>query len=195
MSRDCPSFCNVGHITLYLPAQSILTKLCRQLCKGSSGQGQIGSGTDTDRQFPIHVWRSKPFNSYTDLMRSFLTVLLLALLPLQVSFAAVAPYCGHQTQISMECVGYHTDQQHAEATSTASPSADMGAIPSVGDGNTPGALNLDCGHCHGTCGMMLNLVSELSCELSAEFPGTALDEAGGAHSQTRPERPQWWPLA
>jgi hypothetical protein len=59
----------------------------------------------------------------------------------------------------------------------------------------PGAMDLDCGHCHGYCSVMLTLPSALPGALSTAHPSATLDEAGGAHAPTRPERPQWLPLA
>ena len=59
----------------------------------------------------------------------------------------------------------------------------------------PGAIDLDCGHCHGTCGVMLTLPPGLPGTLSTAPPSAFLDETGGAHAPTRPERPQWLPLA
>jgi hypothetical protein len=56
-------------------------------------------------------------------------------------------------------------------------------------------MDLDCGHCHGTCGMMFSLPTTVTGLLSAMPPSATLDESGGAHAPTRPERPQWLPLA
>ncbi len=58
-----------------------------------------------------------------------------------------------------------------------------------------GAIDLDCGHCHGTCCVLLTLPPDLAGTLSTAPPSAALDETGGAHLPMRPERPQWLPLA
>jgi hypothetical protein len=124
-------------------------------------------------------------------VRRILAIILLALLPLQFSWAAVASYCGHETQAGVEHFGHHDHQHHADASDFAGTDANSDA----GDGKAPGAMDLDCGHCHGTCSMMLNLPSALPGALSTAPPSATLDESGGAHAPTRPERPQWLPLA
>ncbi|MES2718739.1 MAG: hypothetical protein V4795_23475 [Pseudomonadota bacterium] len=137
-------------------------------------------------------------------MRRFLAIVLLALLPLQFSWAAVASYCEHETQGAGH-FGHH-DHDHAHqagASSDAGPTADLTADASPTPGETgsadgdkaPGAMDLDCGHCHGSCSAMLTWPQGMPGALSTAPPGATLDETGGAHAPTRPERPQWLPLA
>ena len=132
-------------------------------------------------------------------MRRWLAILMLTLLPLQFSWAAVASYCGHETQAGMAHFGHHDHQHHADASDGAGLDTDPTTITDVnsdaGDGKAPGAMDLDCGHCHGTCSMMLHLLSSLPGPLSTAPPSATFDETGGAHAPTRPERPQWLPLA
>ena len=136
-------------------------------------------------------------------MRRVLAIFLLAMLPLQFSWAAVASYCAHERQASTGHFGHHDHKHHAHAGSDAGPAADAGAdltsSPGEASGvkgdNLPGAMDLDCGHCHGTCSAMLTLPMGLPGALSTALPSVTLNEAGGAHAPTRPERPQWLPLA
>lgn len=128
-------------------------------------------------------------------MRRILAIVLLALLPLQFSWAAVASYCGHEEQAGATHFGHHEHQHHADAGGSAEPVADLDATADAADDKAPGAMDLDCGHCHGTCSVMLTLPSGLPGALSTTHPSASLDEAGGAHAPTRPERPQWLPLA
>lgn len=132
-------------------------------------------------------------------MRSFLAFVMLALLPLQFSWAAVASYCGHETQAGVEHLGHHDHQHHADASDGAGLDTDLATTSDVTsdavDGKAPGAMDLDCGHCHGTCSMMVNLPSALPGALSTAPLRATLDESGGMHAPTRPERPQWLPLA
>jgi hypothetical protein len=124
-----------------------------------------------------------------------LAIVLLALLPLQFSWAAVASYCGHEEQAGATHFGHHEHQHHADNGGNAEPVADLdGTADATGD-KAPGAMDLDCGHCHGYCSVMLTLPSALPGALSTAHPSATLDEAGGAHAPTRPERPQWLPLA
>jgi hypothetical protein len=128
-------------------------------------------------------------------VRRFLTILLLALLPLQFSWAAVASYCGHEAQVGVEHFGHHEHQHHADTNEAAGLDASPDGASDAGDGKAPGAMDLDCGHCHGTCGVILNLSTSVTGVLSTMPPSATLDESGGAHAPTRPERPQWLPLA
>jgi hypothetical protein len=127
-------------------------------------------------------------------VRHLLAIVLLAFLPLQFSWAAVASYCGHEAQAGAGHFGHH-----ANAGSVAEPVVDRDADPAAsadvkGD-KAPGDMDLDCGHCHGYCSVMLTLPSVLPGALKTTPPSAALDEAGGSHAPTRPERPQWRPLA
>ena len=128
-------------------------------------------------------------------MRRILATVLLALLPLQFSWAAVASYCGHEEQAGAAHFGHHEHQYHADTIGNAETVADLVATADAAGEKAPGAMDLDCGHCHGYCSVMLTLPSGLPGALSTAHPSATLDEAGGAHAPTRPERPQWRPLA
>jgi len=123
-------------------------------------------------------------------VRRFLAIVLLAMLPLQFSWAAVASYCEHEPQGSGH-FGHHEHQQHADACADAGLVADEDA---QGD-KAPGAMDLDCGHCHGQCSVVLTLPARLPGSPSTAPPSAATDDAGGAYAPARPERPQWLPLA
>jgi hypothetical protein len=137
-------------------------------------------------------------------VRRFLIVFLLAMLPLQFSWAAVASYCAHETQGAGH-FGHHEHDHahHVSASSDVGPAAaltpDASPTPDETGGaeadKAPGAMDLDCGHCHGTCCVMLPLPLGLPGALSTAPPGAALDETDGSQAPTRPERPQWLPLA
>jgi len=168
--------------------------------------------------------RRTPLTARLRPVRPFLAIFLLALLPLQFSWAAVASYCGHETQAGAEHFGHHDDphphqyphqqqQQQVAASRAVQPVAgfmvsqdaaahagadrDAAAHASADtDGDkAPGVIDLDCGHCHGFCSAMLNLPADLPAVLATAPPSAALEEAGGAHAPTRPERLQWMPLA
>jgi hypothetical protein len=138
-------------------------------------------------------------------VRRFLAIVLLALLPLQFTWAAVASYCGHESQASGGHFGHHdpVHEHHADASNGAGPAADSSAGPSSAPDETgtaegdkaPVAMDLDCGHCHGTCSVMLTLPLALPGALSTAPPSATLDETADANAPSRPERPQWLPLA
>lgn len=124
-------------------------------------------------------------------VRRFLAIFLLALLPLQFSWAAVASYCSHETQAGSGHFGHHAHehQHHADADADLDSSAEASADEALG------AMDLDCGHCHGYCSAMFTLPSVLPAGLSTAAPNAQVDEHGAAAAPTRPERPKWLPLA
>lgn len=120
-------------------------------------------------------------------MRRLLAIVLLALLPLQFSWAAVASYCEHETPVGARHLGHHEHPHHGETPLGAD--SDRSADP------TAGAIDVDCGHCHGHCTGLLTLPDGVPGGLTTAPPRASADEAGGAHAPARPERPQWAPLA
>jgi hypothetical protein len=128
-------------------------------------------------------------------VRRFLAIVLLTLLPLQFSWAAVATYCGHETDAAAGHLGHHEHQHQAGADTHAGLAADTDVEPDAGRDKAPSAMDLDCGHCHGFCGAMLTLAAAMPGTPGAAPPSATVDENGAAHAPTRPERPQWLPLA
>lgn len=130
-------------------------------------------------------------------MRRFLAIVLFALMPLQFSWAAVASYCEHETQAGAGHIGHHEHEHHADAAVDAD--ADAVAVATAdasADGDKAlGAVDLDCGHCHGHCNVMLTLTMGLPGTLAAAPRCASADGSSGAHAPSRPERPQWLPLA
>jgi len=123
----------------------------------------------------------------------FLAIVLLVLLPLQFSWAAVASYCGHDAQAAVGHFGHHEHQhQHAADVSV---DASEAAGAALADEKTPVAMHADCGHCHGYCSAMLTLPSVLPGALSSVAPHATPDQNSAAIALARPERPQWLPLA
>jgi Protein of unknown function (DUF2946) len=120
-------------------------------------------------------------------MRRWLAILMLALLPLQFSWAAVAAYCGHETGQHAEHLGHHehrhTGQSHADQDRAAT------------DQNAPAGFDFDCGHCHGTFASMSAPVGDLSPLALASHPATLVESTLRTLAQSPPERPQWLPLA
>lgn len=128
-------------------------------------------------------------------MRRLLTIVLLALLPLQFSWAAVASYCEHEAQAGAGHFGHHDHPHHGDSGVDADPTVDPTADPPAKGDKPSVTMDFDCGHCHGQSSGMLTLSAGLPGLLAAAPPSAFSDEAGGEHSPTRPERPQWQPLA
>src|SRR3990167_6821991 len=114
-------------------------------------------------------------------MRRWLAMLMLALLPLQFSWAAVASYCGHETG------------QHAEHRRGAQAKADQDSASAAQ--KAPAGFDFDCGHCHGTCASMPAPVGDTSPLALASHPVTPVEGIVRTLAQSPPERPQWLPLA
>ena len=117
----------------------------------------------------------------------WLAILMLALLPLQFSWAAVAAYCGHETGQHVQHLGHHEHQHTDEAT------ADQGSAPA--DQSAPAGFDFDCGHCHGTCASMPAPMGDISPLALASHPVTPVEGTVRTLAQSPPERPQWLPLA
>ena len=116
-------------------------------------------------------------------MRRFLILVMLCLLPLQVSWAAVSDYCGHEQGKAAQHFGHH-DHDH-KAVSEKSNS-----------GKQPGKL--DCGHDHCHLSGFLGLLTELVVHASVPPTLPALRGDERIYSSLAPdrlERPNWYSLA
>lgn len=123
-------------------------------------------------------------------MRRWLILLLLAFLPLQFSWAAVARYCGHETSAAAGHIGHHDHAGHSHAAKD----VDAGQAGQA-DGTASGASNLDCGHCHGHFAGMVDGVAAFAPRALAGTPPGRVDCACAEHTPAQPERPQWAALA
>ena len=116
-------------------------------------------------------------------MRRFLLLLLLCLLPLQISWAAVAEYCGHEQDKAAQHFGHHDDEHKA---SSAKPDPDK----------QPEKFNLGHDHCH--MSGYLGFLNEAAFHTSAlpTQPSLRYNEAASPSlALDRPERPKWPALA
>ena len=124
-------------------------------------------------------------------MRRWLCVLLLALLPLQFSWAAVVGYCAHEANATAPHLGHH---QHAHEDASLENAA-TSASADAGGTSAPSALDLDCGHCHGL-GVVVSVPvagppTLRALHHAAPWPARGL----ASHPTAPPDRPQWPPLA
>lgn len=71
-------------------------------------------------------------------MKRWLVILLMWVLPLQLSFAAVAPYCAHEQGAAARHFGHHS-HKHQDADSADEHQSKL-----------PGA-DPDCDYCHHAC--------------------------------------------
>ena len=121
-------------------------------------------------------------------MRRLLSILLLVLLPLQFSWAAVASYCEHEAGPDAAHVGHHA-HQHDDAHSGEPGLDDNGGEPSVK------AIDLDCAQCHGQCAALPLAAAWTAVEAAAERFADIANAPSDGQPSPRPERPQWRRLA
>ncbi len=124
-------------------------------------------------------------------MRRWFAILMLTLLPLQFSWAAVATYCGHESGHESGKHAQHLG--HHEHQHTGQASADKGNAPA--DQSAPAGFDFDCGHCHGTCASMPAPMAGTATLTLASHPVTRDEGTVRTLAQSPPERPQWRPLA
>ena len=118
------------------------------------------------------------------LMKKWMAVFLLVLLPLQFSWAAVAGLCQHEVGVTATHQGHQTHDHQA---------ADHDAA-GKNKGSSTG-VHHDCETCHLGCAAALT--SDLSTFMVATDQGHHFNyhvNLPGAYSE-RPERPQWPALA
>jgi len=111
-------------------------------------------------------------------------IFLLAMLPLQLGWSAVATYCQHEEQLGADHFGHHEHQCRSD-TNPGSTDTDKAS----------GDIDADCSQCHGHYAGVLPLLNDIPGHSSAAAPPVPGDEAAHARALARPERPQWPRLA
>lgn len=122
-------------------------------------------------------------------MRRLMVIVLLALLPLQFNWAAVASHCEESVASGHAAHADHAATADADTDSASDANA---ALPTE-------VLDAGCdhGHCHHHCHCVgiLSLVTVIPCLAGAERHLTWAGDAAATQAPARPERPQWTPLA
>ena len=116
-------------------------------------------------------------------MCRWFAILLLAFLPLQFSWAAVAGYCGHESGAQAQHLGHH-EHQHADQ-------ADAKTSVDLANGTAPTVSDFDCGHCQTSCCTLPALAASPQPPAIASHPATPVEGSLRTLAQTPPERPQW----
>jgi len=117
-------------------------------------------------------------------MRRLVLVLVLLLLPLQASWAAVAAYCGHENGVASKHMGHHQHKHQAGAGDQANEAA-----PATG------GMDRDCGTCHINLNLAVFSVDATLLDDGrslGQFPPSRLY---ASHVPIGPERPNWRFLA
>ena len=135
-------------------------------------------------------------------MRRFLAALLLALLPLQIGWASVASYCGHESGAAARHFGHHEHEHHADyavdghgARADTSEDIDASTSADSAGGLLAAMADADCSACH------LHLAGAIFPPTSPQaspqglFPAPPTEHRPHAVPTAPPERPQWPRLA
>lgn len=132
-------------------------------------------------------------------MRRWLAILLLTLLPTQMTWAVVAGYCAHESGAAADHVGHHEHASHSHGPlpldARDSLPLDGADLPPDAGSDARAGVSHDCGHCHGQYASMPIAVVPPQLE---SFPGARIppaDEQCAAPAATQPERPKWARLA
>lgn len=126
-------------------------------------------------------------------MRRWLTILLLALLPVQFCWAVVGPYCGHEPDAQAAHIGHHAHQHGA--TGGIETGADAGIAADASADKPVGQSDGDCGHCHGSCAALPPGSAADMLHRAAAAPVAHAQGVQRVRAQSPPERPQWLALA
>jgi hypothetical protein len=126
-------------------------------------------------------------------MRRLLSILLLVLLPLQFSWAAVAPYCGHEAAPEVQHVGHHAHEHHADVPAVPVAQAEVGEQAAAEA--TPWMVDLDCAQCHANGAVASGTDDGLRADHRSVHPSPQVALMVSGHPQSRPDRPQWLGLA
>lgn len=120
-------------------------------------------------------------------MKRCLLILLIALLPVQFSWAAVGAYCSDEHETAGEHALHATKASHSKTTANADSGSDL---------SSDQGFDNDCGkHCHGH-------VTSMPPAVPSNWVAPAPASWSGQHAvlplrlvELRPERPQWRTLA
>jgi len=126
-------------------------------------------------------------------MRRLISVLILALLPLQIGWATVASYCGHESDRAAQHFGHHEHEHHADSGHAAEFDGSKGS----GDtgANLFGTSDGDCSTCHLHLADAIFLITAPLAGTHALSPPPQPEYRPHAVPTTPPERPQWQRLA
>ena len=115
-------------------------------------------------------------------MRKLFAILLLLLLPLQASWAAVAGYCQHEQGAATRHLGHH-EHQHHQAPKATSHQTSSAINP---------AADLDCSLCQAGCLLAMLTEPGLSATtLLVADPAVSIDPPPSSAPLDLPERPNW----
>lgn len=118
-------------------------------------------------------------------VKKWLLILLLLVLPLQISWAAAAVYCQHEQEAAVAHIGHH-EHQHPAQVDASDDQDGQNELPQV---------HSDCGYCHGVS--QAAFLSHLSPMMMPTGLLTAEphSHAFSSHIPDGPRRPDRHPVA
>lgn len=122
-------------------------------------------------------------------MRRWLLIFLLALLPLQLSWAAASAYCQHERDTQPEHWGHH------ESESRGTDRSHSGEGAQKNSSTQPNAVIGDCVACHALCAQHADAAAEpvRTTARVAQAPRATAQERFASHISDVPVRPDWSP--
>lgn len=117
-------------------------------------------------------------------MRRWLLIFLVVFLPMQLSWAAVANYCQHETGAAAQHFGHHEHQHKVDAKRT-----------DTGNPKAAGAIDADCGMCHASSATAIFETVSFSLLAVSLDTDCAFSLIFSSRPPTLPERPNWADLA
>lgn len=168
---------------------------CQRLQQDARQTGRIGLGEAVGRVMRLLLpckrdGKHRRLNKrqlgsyYNPRMRSWLVVVLMVLLPLQLSWAATGQYCQHEVDTSAKHLGHHV-HQHRNVEQNDSSADQAKAV----------ATDADCGTCHSGCSMAIQHPESI-CNAPASLAFASGPRAQPTHAPVDPPyRPQWRTLA
>ncbi|OYO32606.1 cation efflux protein, CzcI family [Janthinobacterium sp. PC23-8] len=119
-------------------------------------------------------------------MKKFFLLLLLLVLPLQMSWAAASAYCLHEEGKAARHLGHHSHQHQADAdTDKSEPGKDLKA---------KGQPHSDCHVCHGIGHAWLPPGASMPVFDSASMAVDSSSVLYVSHIPDGPKRPDWSPV-
>jgi hypothetical protein len=114
-------------------------------------------------------------------VKKIFLILMLALLPLQFSWAAVAVYCQHEQEASTH-FGHHSHEHEADATAQIDDSSDEGALAKV---------DADCAVCHISAQPSFLNSPPIVTPPQVATHATQLQTDYSSHIPEGPQKPDW----
>ena len=121
-------------------------------------------------------------------MKKFFLLLLLFVLPLQMSWAAASAYCLHEEGKAAQHLGHHSHEHKAAADQPSDADQSSGK-------SAKGQPHSDCNVCHGIGHAWLPPASGMALFDPSSSGVDATTFFYASHIPDAPKRPDWFPLA